>query len=71
MTQAKLNRAVARATGESLGTIRRYGFTVADPSQVEFDPEPCQGMSIVDWDALDANRPALLPNRSARRHMAA
>ena len=28
MTQNELNRAVARATGESLGTIRDLGFTL-------------------------------------------
>jgi hypothetical protein len=27
MTQAQLNRAVARATGESVQTVERHGFT--------------------------------------------
>jgi hypothetical protein len=71
MTQAKLNRAVARATGESLGTIRRRGFSIADPACTDFDPEPYNPPSMVDWDDLDANRLAILPNRSAHRRLAA
>jgi len=39
MTQSRLNRAVARATGESLATIERLGFSVVDPD-VDFDPDP-------------------------------
>ncbi len=30
MNQTELNRAVARATGESLTTVRRLGFLLAD-----------------------------------------
>jgi hypothetical protein len=71
MTQARINRAVARATGESLGTIQRRGFSIADPASVCHDPEPFDVPSIVDWDDLHASRIALLPNRSACRAMAA
>jgi hypothetical protein len=35
MTQADLNRAVARVTGESLATIQRRGFSPVMP------PPPC------------------------------
>ena len=70
MTQAKLNRAVSRVTGESLGTIRRRGFSVADPLDVDFDPEPYNPPAMVDWDVVDANRLAILPNRSACRRAA-
>ena len=67
MTQRKLNRSVARATGETLTTIRRRGFSLADPADVNFDPEPCASPAVVDWDERDASRLAILPNRSARR----
>lgn len=40
MTQSRLNRAVARATGESLATIERLGFSIVDPELVDFDPDP-------------------------------
>ena len=41
MTQAEVNRAVARATGETVRTIARLGFGIADPLFVQHDPEPC------------------------------
>ena len=60
MTQARLERAVARATGEDLSTIKRMGFSVVDPDQMEDDPEPALPQ-VVDWDALDAERVVLFP----------
>jgi hypothetical protein len=61
MTQSEVNRAVARATGESVETIGHMGFSIADPDQVTYDPEPCAfevdlEAKIVDWDQLDADR---------------
>jgi hypothetical protein len=62
MTQTQLNRAVARATGESLNTVARRGFSIADPKTVHFDPEPPQsGPHVVDWDRLDAQRTSSFP----------
>ena len=40
MTQNDLNRAVAHATGETVRTIARLGFGIADPLLVRHDPEP-------------------------------
>ena len=65
MTQASLDRCVARATGESLKTIRSRGFSIADPAVAAYDPEPCSPPAIVDWDQVAADRLAILPNRSA------
>ena len=57
MNQSQLNRAVARATGESRDTISRLGFSIADPPSMHYDPEPCsRAPLIVDWDELDAQR---------------
>lgn len=50
MTQAELNRAVARATGESIREIARRGFVLLTPIPVEREP------LVVDWDRLDAER---------------
>lgn len=62
MKPADLQRAVARATGETLREIRRRGFGLADPAEVDFDLEPNDPPpQIVDWDELDAGRLALLP----------
>ena len=39
MRQADLNRAVSRATGESVSTIQRLGFGLAEPDE-SFEPDP-------------------------------
>ena len=57
MSQHELDSAVAQATGESLRTIRRRGFSIIDPTETEFDSEPnILPAQIVDWDALEAQR---------------
>ncbi len=60
MTQRQLNRAVAKATGENIGTIHHMGFSVADPEQVRFDPEPSDVRAIedriIDWDRHECRR---------------
>jgi DUF438 domain-containing protein len=58
MTQRDLNRAVARATGESVDTIEQMGFGPLDESAG--DPGP----NTIDWDADDDARLAM---RSVRR----
>jgi DNA-binding winged helix-turn-helix (wHTH) protein len=58
MTQAELNQAVADATGESVSTIRRRGFSVVTPLQI-FDPDEDDSHiypNLVDWDALERQR---------------
>jgi len=61
MNQSDLNRAVVRATGETVETINHMGFSIADPAEVHFDPEPCDfdidlENRVIDWDAVDAER---------------
>jgi len=58
MSQQELDSAVAQATGESVRTIRRRGFSLVSPTFMEFDPDPEVPPQIVDWDALDAQRSA-------------
>ena len=58
MTQAELEHAVAHATGESLSTIRRRGFSVFTPLQV-FNPDQNDDFalpSVVDWDSLERDQ---------------
>lgn len=56
MTQADLERAVSRATGESLATVRQLGFQLEDRSPADFDePEGNdevleEGPLVFDWD---------------------
>ena len=62
MTQMEINRAVALATGESAREIRRRGFSLATSFDKDIDPEPWdRPPSVVDWDALDRQRPGLFP----------
>ena len=57
MKQEKINRLVARATGEDLREIRRMGFTIADPARVGYDPEPKQRrFRTLDWDGVRRER---------------
>lgn len=50
MTQVEIDNAVATATGENLSEIRHLGFSIADPLEVRFDPEPRRPL-VFDWDA--------------------
>ena len=58
MTQRDLNRAVARATGESVDMIERMGFGPLDDG----DREP----QTIDWDADDDARLAVQSVRQRR-----
>ena len=53
MTQNDLNRLVAVATGEPLAVIVECGFQLADPLDVNYDPEPRQPL-VFDWDSMSA-----------------
>lgn len=56
MKQADLDRAVARATGETVSTIRRLGFLLAEPAD-RLDPDSDEhGPNVIDWDELLAQR---------------
>jgi hypothetical protein len=71
MTQNEINRAVAFATGECLCEVQRRGFSIADPVDVNFDPEPDDlPPSTIDWDEIDLHRNVAVveqPLRTNRR----
>jgi hypothetical protein len=56
MTQSQLNRAVSAVTGESRSTIDRLGFSLADPLDPHFDPEPSDVARYLDWDRVARRR---------------
>ncbi len=57
MRQSRINRMVARATGEDLREIRRMGFTIADPARVGYDPEPKKRrFRTLNWDVVRRER---------------
>ena len=68
MTQAELDRAVARATGETVAEVGRRGFQPLSFDPVEPDPEDY----IIDWDQLELNRNvAAVEQRQFRHRIAA
>lgn len=64
MKQSRLHRAVARATGESLSTICRMGFSLLDLTVSPDDLDDLPRPQTVNWDRLDAARPGYLPQRA-------
>lgn len=57
MLQADINRSVSRVTGETVSTIKRLGFLIADPSQAIDDPDSEKlGPHVIDWDEFEAKQ---------------
>jgi len=63
MTQSDLDREIARATGETVSTIRNLGFSLVDVPE----PEP----RTVDWDELAEGRVTVFPHRQRQSAAAA
>ncbi len=53
MQQADLNRAVSRATGESVSTIKRLGFLLAEPDDPRDSDSEDFGPYVSDWDEVE------------------
>ena len=73
MTQNRIDRMVAAATGESLSEIRSRGFSLVDPRTVRHDPEtePDDVLDpLVDWDELEAERHIGVAPKRTHRHVA-
>ena len=58
MSPYELERAVAQATGETRREVRRRGFQLV--AAEESADEANEG-TVVDWDAVEAERPVLFP----------
>ena len=62
MKQADIDRAVARATGETVSLIKRIGFGLVDEVDVfDLDPDFRQP-HVVDWDELELQRNTWRPH---------
>ncbi len=60
MNQNDLNRNLSRATGESVRTIRRLGFSLFDPGANDNDADSFDlPPQVIDWDQLELDRIAL------------
>ena len=56
MRQSNLYRSISHATGDSVATIKRLGFLIANPSRPIRDPEAeYLGPHVIDWDEFDAS----------------
>lgn len=57
MNQFELNRAVARATGETVSTVKRLGFLLADiDAPDQWLDRPAANIQVIDWDQLARRR---------------
>jgi hypothetical protein len=55
VNQADLNRAVARAMGETVSTVKQRGFGLVDPND-HLDTDPGERAPyVIDWDALETS----------------
>ncbi|MFM7130765.1 MAG: hypothetical protein ACKO5E_02280 [bacterium] len=71
MNQRNINSAVARATGENMRSIRRMGFTIADPSVVKHDPEPpIVYARTIDWDDFYRRQTGAINLQRPRKRLA-
>jgi hypothetical protein len=61
MTQRDLNRAVARATGETVGEIAQMGFVPLTLMPVEREPQ------AIDWDHYAMRRNCAVFRQPRRR----
>ncbi|QDV11457.1 hypothetical protein CA51_13210 [Rosistilla oblonga] len=59
MLQADLYRDISRVTGETIATVKRLGFLVADPSETINDPDAeLLGPHVIDWDEFQTQQEA-------------
>ena len=63
MTQHDLNRAVARATGDSISIISQTGFVLLRRFPLEREP------LVMDWDSIDRRQLAAFPQRAGQRRL--
>lgn len=61
MYASELSRAVAQATGESIRTVQRLGFSLVKEFPEEVEDEVCFGPNLVDWDEVEAGRTQCQP----------
>ena len=60
MNENDVYRSLSRATGESVRTIKRLGFSLFDPGANNAEPDTSDlPPQVVDWDQLELDRIAL------------
>ena len=56
MFVSEFDAAVAAATGDSVGTIRRHGFSMLMRESFELEPDDVRPPQIIDWDHADPSQ---------------
>jgi len=57
MTRGQFHRALAKATGESIRTLKQFGFSLLEPDVDQLDADgPDDDPQTVDWDRVEADR---------------
>ena len=56
MNASRIDRAVSRATDESVREISRRGFSLADLIEVDDDSESEVSPQVMDWDEPERRR---------------
>lgn len=64
MKQADLDRAVARATRDTISTIKQLGFQLDSPTDRLAADSDGHGPNFIDWDELEAQRAEGIAGRS-------
>ena len=52
MSTVEFDEEVAAATGDTVGTIRRCGFSMLTREPVELEPDDLRPPQVIDWDSV-------------------
>ena len=53
MTISEFDAEVAAATGDTVGTIRRCGFSMLTRAAFELEPDDLRPPQVIDWDSVE------------------
>ena len=53
MTISELDAEVAAATGDTVGTIRRRGFSMLTRAAFDVEPDDLRPPQVIDWDSAE------------------
>ena len=53
MSISEFDAEVAAATGDTVGTIRRRGFSILTRVPFELEPDDLRPPQVIDWDSAD------------------
>ena len=66
MSQDEVDQEVARLTGESIRTVRKYGFSILHVGPVEGPIIKCGPPKTISWDRIERQRNTALFGATTR-----